>query len=207
MQLSAKVSLKWLEPTVAAAGALLVLSQPAQAHPGHGPHGLGDGVWHIVNGVDHLLAALAVGLLAAQVGGRPLWSLPVTFLAVMAAGGLIPLLGGELPLVEPALLASVLVLGVLIVAAVKLPPAWVPWLVGLFALYHGYAHASEMAAGQSAGEAAGYAAGFVLTTAACHAAGLLVGMRMKVLSPSRVALRLSGGAIAACGVLLMLGRM
>src|SRR5829696_401041 len=100
MKLSWRSSSKRLVLMAVASAGCLVLAPTAQAHPGHGPHGLGGGVWHIVSGVDHLLAALAVGLLAAQMGGRSLWSLPATFLAVMAAGGVIPLLGGELPLVE-----------------------------------------------------------------------------------------------------------
>ncbi len=64
--------------------ALVFAPSVAFAHPGHGGHSLLAGFLHPFSGIDHLLAMTAVGLIAAQLGGRALWAVPTTFVAVMA---------------------------------------------------------------------------------------------------------------------------
>ena len=149
-----------------AAALLLILAAPAMANDGHGG-GLAAGLAHPFSGTDHMLAMIAVGLFAALRGGRAVWAWPATFVGAAAVGFLAARTGVALPLVEPMVLASVLVLGLLVAAAA--PVAMVPGvaLVALFGLFHGQAHAFE-AGSQSI---AAFAAGFLLASAGLHAAG------------------------------------
>jgi urease accessory protein len=151
-----------------AAAVLLVAASPALAHDGHGAHGFAGGLVHPFSGADHLLAMIAVGLFAALRGGRAVWAWPLMFVGAAAFGFAGARYGVALPLVEPMILASVLVLGLLVAAAV--PVAVVPGvaLVALFGLAHGQAHAFE-AGSQSI---SAFAAGFLIASAGLHAAGL-----------------------------------
>lgn len=181
---------------------LLSLVAPvALAHGGHSSaDSLAHGLLHPLAGLDHLLAMLAVGLWAAQLGGRARWALPLSFVGVMLAGGLLALAGVALPLVEPGIAGSVLVFGALIALGRRVPLAAGVALTGLLALFHGYAHGVEMVPGSSA---AWYALGFVLATAALHATGLLAGRL--TLRQSGPALRWGGALVAAAGVALLGG--
>jgi urease accessory protein len=180
---------------------IIALAAPvASAHPGH-PTNLPwiSGVLHPFTGIDHLLAMIAVGLLAAQMGRRWIWAMPATFVAFMFVGGILAMTGLALPLVEPGIMASVLVLGLMVARAGRLPAGAPVALVGLFAILHGYAHVAERPLNASL---LTYAIGFTSSTIALHAAGLALGLGAKRLQLAQ-ALRLGGAAIAACGVLLM----
>lgn len=182
---------------------LLALPGLALAHTGVGAtHGFAAGAGHPLDGLDHLLAMLAVGLWALQMSRHPqcrpatatLWVLPLAFLSLMAGGSLLGAASVALPFIEQGIVLSVLLLGVLIAATVRLPlPASVA-LVGLFAICHGYAHGSEMP-GDASGLA--YAAGFLLATAGLHAFGIGLGSLLQRLAPA--ALRLLGAGIALTG--------
>jgi urease accessory protein len=170
------------------------------AHPGH----LGDfqaGWQHPLLGLDHLLAMIAVGLLAVRSGGRSLWLMPAAFLGSMLLGGMAAAAGLPLPGVEVGVIASVLVLGWLIATTRVAPRQVAVALVMLFAFFHGHAHASEMLAN---GSLAPFAAGFLLSTALLHTAGIAVGMIIQKLHRPE-AFRLAGGAIVAAGLLLVAG--
>jgi urease accessory protein len=182
------------------AAALLLLPSLAQAHPGHDAAGFSHGFAHPFSGLDHLLAMLAVGLWAAQMGGRARWAVPATFVGVMALGGVLGMTGLHLPMVESGIAASVLVLGLLIALAARLPLAAAMPLVGLFAIFHGFAHGAEMPVNASGVE---FAAGFVLATAALHAAGIALGMGIQRATPAPL-VRFSGAAIAVAGVAIAL---
>ena len=149
---------------VLAALSLFLVSGAVLAHPGHPEGGFAAGFAHPLLGVDHLLAMLAVGFWAARSTGARRLLLPAVFVACMGIGAAV-----SLPFVEPAIAVSLLVLGMAIAAAVRMP-AWagVP-LVAAFALVHGQAHFAEIPPGMSMGA---FAAGMLLATAALHAAGL-----------------------------------
>ena len=148
----------------------LLLASAAQAHIGnHETGGFLLGLQHPIGGLDHVLAMLAVGLWAAQLGGRALWSLPLAFVGVMVFGGLLGMTGVTMPFVEQGILISDLVLGAIVVAATRLPLAISVSIVGALAIFHGYAHGAEMPKGASGLE---YAAGFVCSTALLHGIGL-----------------------------------
>ena len=176
-------------------------SLPAHAHVGlSDASGFMHGLVHPASGLDHVLAMLAVGLWAAQTGGRSVWAVPLTFIGVMALGGALPLLGINLPFVEQGIVLSVLLLGVLIAASVRLPLWLGSGMVGLFALWHGHAHAhgTAMLVPASGIE---YALGFLLATALLHTIGIAFGLGMQRMTRERV-IRAAGASIALCGMYL-----
>lgn len=178
--------------------AALLVSASAAAHPGHGlAVGFSHGFLHPLSGFDHILAMVAVGLLAVQLGGRALWALPAAFVSVMVLGALDAHLWVTLPLVEPGIIGSVIVLGGLLALNARLPLAASVTIVGLFALLHGYAHGSEMPVSASGLD---FGLGFVLATVLLHASGIATGLAAHRLAPAW--LRLGGAAIACTGVLL-----
>lgn len=183
---------------VISATLLLTISASAAAHPFHPiGSGFGAGFVHPFAGLDHLLAMVAVGLWAAQFGGRWLWAIPLAFVSAMLAGGLLGFAGLTLPLVEPVIAASVLALGLLTMFRIRLHTAGLA-LVAAFALFHGVAHGTELPA---AAGALPYAAGFVLATALLHALGLAAGLQVKI------AARWAGAPIALAGGWLLLNTM
>jgi urease accessory protein len=142
----------------------------AEAHTfGSQGAGLMAGLTHPLVGLDHLLAMIAVGIWAGQLGGRAVWLIPLTFVSVMAAAATLASFGLLLPLMEPAIACSVLVLGLLIAGSVRLPTSAGALLVSLFAVFHGYAHGLEL---PQAGSPILYGAGFVLATALLHSLGV-----------------------------------
>ncbi|MDX2265528.1 MAG: HupE/UreJ family protein [Hyphomicrobiales bacterium] len=160
-------------PFYLAAVILTLAATPALAHVGAGHTGsFLAGVAHPIGGLDHLIAMITVGLWGALAGGRALWLWPAAFLLAMIGGFSVAALGIDMPFVEPAILASVIVLGLLVTLAVR-APVWIgAAIVASFAVFHGHAHGTE-AGGEGL---ALYAAGFALATAALHLAGLGFGL-------------------------------
>jgi len=180
---------------------MLFLSVPALAlaHSGAGvSSGFISGFSHPLTGFDHLLAMLAVGLWAGGLGGRSIWAVPATFIVVMAAGALLGMSGMAFPYVEQGILLSVLVLGFLIAAALKLSLVYSSSLIGFFALFHGHAHGSEIPVATGA---ATYIIGFLAATVLLHSTGLSLGLFMKNICSGKIG-RLVGCAIMLCGVYL-----
>jgi len=175
----------------------LCMAMPASAHPGHGTGGFAAGLLHPLLGVDHLLAMLVVGLWAAQLGGRARWAVPASFVFVMALGAACALRGFSPPLVEAGIAASLLVLGLLVAMAGRLPLPAAMALSAVFAFCHGAAHGLELPA-QAAPLV--YAAGFLLATAALHGTGLAFGLRMR--RGGDWATRSAGVLTAASGLVL-----
>jgi urease accessory protein len=176
-----------------------LLPVAASAHTGVGmTAGFGAGFTHPLLGLDHLLAMLAVGLWAAQQGGRALWSVPAAFVIMMIGGGALAVAGIAMPFVESGIVLSVLVLGLLIAAAIKFPLWAGSALVAVFAVFHGHAHGAEMPL--QAG-AALYTAGFALVTALLHGLGIAAGLALRHWNVANLA-RVAGGIIALSGVYL-----
>lgn len=188
-------------------GALLVAASIAPsvafAHPGHEAEaGLALGFVHPLGGLDHLLAMVAVGLLAFQLGGRSLWLTPVAFVSFMVLGGSLGAAGVGLPLVEVMIALSVVTLGALVALRVRWNAALAATIVAAFALFHGQAHGAEMPA---QGSAAAYVAGFVMATVLLHGIGIFLGYLVSRISQNRSAWIASGsGAATACAGFAML---
>lgn len=179
-----------------ALAALCLYAGTASAHPGHATAGIAGGLTHPFLGVDHLLAMLAIGLWAAQQGGRALWAVPAAFVGAMLLGGTLAWGGWALPHVEAAIALSVLLLGLLIATQRRAPVSAGMAIAAAFALFHGYAHGLDM---PPAASPALYAAGFALATACLHGMGIaasLIGRR---------AMRLAGFGLVASGLALIIG--
>lgn len=184
-------------------GACVGAAGPAWAHTGLDiGGGFAAGFAHPFLGVDHMLAMVSVGAMAAVAGGRALWALPLTFMSVMALGGVLALLGIELPGVEQGIAASLIVFGALLATQLGLSLPVSMLVVGVFALFHGHAHGAELP--EMSSEAA-YVAGFVLATGLLHLAGIFLGLGLPRLKTyAAPALRVAGGAVAASGLVLLL---
>lgn len=176
-----------------------VITTPALAHVGHGDHGgLIHGFMHPIGGLDHILAMVAVGALAAQLGGRALWLVPASFIGMMVVGGAMGFGGVGLPYVELGIAGSVLVLGALVALDAKLSVAAAMAIAGGFAIFHGYAHGAELPSGSGPQE---YAAGFVIATGLLHAAGIALGMALNRIAAGAGTwmMRMAGAATAIAG--------
>jgi urease accessory protein len=183
-------------------GFLFVAGAPALlAHPGHGDAGFAAGMAHPLFGWDHLLAMVAVGLLAVRVAGGPgasrhgLWQVPATFMGAMVAGGLLALAGLPLPGIEWGIMASVLLFGVL--AALVTPPSarTAMLVVAAFGVLHGHAHVAEM----TGTAVAPYMLGFLATTATLHAMGVASGV-LAMRAWNAQVVRLAGASVAVVGL-------
>lgn len=187
-----------LRTATAACAVLLLAPVIAQAHPGHGASdGLTGGLAHPFTGLDHVLAMLAVGYLAALQGGRVRWMLPVAFAAAMTAGFAVGTFGIHTAAIEPLVAASVLVLGLAIFAAARMPASAGAGLVAGFGVIHGLAHGAEAGA-----------APWTFGVGMLVAAIALLGAGMGIARFARGALarrhRIAGAAVAACGAVLLL---
>lgn len=194
-------SFPWRTPMLLLAGSALAAG--AQAHPGHGAASLAAGLAHPWAGADHLLAMLAVGLWSAAVlpSGRR-WQGPAAFLALLCTGALLAWAGGVPGGLEAAVAFSVAGFGALLLAGRRLPAAGGLALIGVAALLHGAAHASEL---QPDGAPLAYAAGFMASSALLHAAGLAAGERMGRLSPW--AGRAAAALLGASGLWMLAARL
>ncbi len=189
----------------AALAACVLAPSLAFAHTGTGRTiGFAHGFTHPVSGLDHVLAMILVGVLAWQLGGRALWLVPTTFVSVMAIGGALGMMGISVPFVEAGIAFSVIVLGAVVALGIRAPLAIAAGVVGLFAIFHGHAHGSEMPA--AAGGVA-YAAGFMLATAALHIAGIALGYLLAKMSERQgsIVMRSVGGTAALAGIGLFAG--
>lgn len=197
---------RWVKLVVMWVGWMGLGSMSLYAHVGgHGQSGFHSGLMHPVHGLDHLLAMVAVGILAVFWSGWRRWVLPLTFMSSMVVGALlVPLVTGVVwveGLVEPTIVLSVFILGALLVWGQQLPLVPLGCAVGVMALAHGFAHAAEMA--ESVGWLE-YVAGFVLGTGCLHLLGLVLGLiaeRWQAPAISRVA----GVMVCAGGLLILIG--
>ena len=181
----------------------LALAAPASAHTGVGAHshGFAAGFLHPLMGLDHMLAMLGVGVWAAQLGKRATWLVPAAFVAVMIAGAGLALSGIAMPMVEFGVAGSVLVIGALIALGTRLPVGVAMSLVGLFALFHGHAHGTEL---PGFAHPAAYGAGFVAATALLHAGGAGIALLVRQ-HAAKLPLRIAGAMMAVVGGGLLLG--
>ncbi|PDT15317.1 urease accessory protein [Rhizobium sp. J15] len=185
--------------------AAVALPAVASAHPAIGEAaGFSHGFAHPMSGLDHMLAMVMVGVFAFQLGGRATWLVPTTFVLVMALGGALGVAGINVPFVETGIALSVVILGAIVALDVKAPLAAAAGLIGLFAIFHGHAHGTEMP--ENAAGAA-YAAGFMAATALLHAAGLALGYAVERAGERQGALvtRTAGSIAALAGVGILSG--
>ncbi len=182
---------------------LLGLSMLSVANA-HGVQGGGliNGLAHPVFGPDHLLAMVAVGILSVQIGGKAIWTVPSAFLTFMLIGGILGMNKIPFPVVETGIAVSVVVLGIAIALDKGIPTLLAMAFVGLFGMFHGYAHGMEM---PLVAQPALYATGFILSTAGLHIAGVFIGVISHKIPKGDMVLRVLGAFIAAVGVAILTG--
>ena len=170
---------------------LAVLPVLASAHPGHYHPGeedefaaqsLIDGLAHPITGIDHLLAALAVGWVCAAMGSRKAVFGSGVFLGALLAGAAAGISGFVLPGLEAALGISVLALGMMLASGRSFSTPWLIAALGLVGAVHGSAHGSEGPAGSPM---LVFGAGYVLTTVVLCAVGAGLFSLSKRWSPAR----------------------
>jgi urease accessory protein len=182
---------------------ILISAGPAAAHVEGGlAGGFGSGFAHPLLGLDHIAAMVAVGLWGAFLGAPAIWVLPIVFPLVMAFGGILGIFGIPLPGVEIGIAISAVVLGLMVALAVKPHLAIAAIIVGAFAIFHGYAHGTELPEDSNA---VAYSAGFVIATGLLHLCGIAIGL-LTHWPAGRIAVRLAGSAIAVAG-LVFLGKL
>jgi len=181
--------------------ALLLAVAPsiASAHTGSTAHNLMGGFAHPLTGLDHILAMVGVGLVAAYLGGKARYMLPGAFLSMMIVGGIVASFGVVVPFVEAMILASIFVIGGMLALGFRMPSSIAALSVGFFAFFHGYAHIVEV----GSHSALLYGAGFLVATALLHGLGLIAGIRAFRLEAN--AARFAGAATVTAGILLAFG--
>lgn len=178
-----------------------LLPVAAAAHPQYVEvSGWLDGIAHPFSGMGHVLAMLAVGIWAAQQGGRAIYTLPVAFVLCMTAGSQLTLLAIDSAYVEYGIGSSLLVVGVLIVAAAKLSLPISALVIGAFAVFHGYEHGLGMPADLRGGV---FVPGFICATLLLHVIGIGLGKGLLRFGPDSL-LRGLGGILALGGMGLLL---
>jgi urease accessory protein len=124
----------------------------------------------------------------------------MAFVATMLAGFAAATFGLQMPLVEPAISSSIIILGLLVAFAVEAPVCVGAAIAGLFAFFHGHVHGTEA----TAASLIPYAAGFTLATALLHAAGIGLGLSAEG-AIGKLALRAMGGLAVLGGIFLIAG--
>lgn len=177
--------------------AMLATAKPALAHTAKSLSlGFVGGVMHPLSGPDHLLAMVAVGLWGAFLGRPLIYLLPVIFPTVMAFGGVLGMAGLHFPPVELGIALSLIVLGVAILARWRAPVWLACIIVGIFGLFHGYAHGLEL---PSMADPVDFSLGFVLATGSLHVLGIAIG-QLRERPGGETIVRGAGGVIALAGV-------
>jgi urease accessory protein len=179
---------------------LIFAPVPASAHIQQGEAaGFLTGFLHPISGLDHVLAMVAVGLWGAQLGAPAIWVLPVAFPLVMAMGGMLGLMGVPVPGIEYGIAASAILLGAAVMLEMRPPLVLTAMVVGIFAIFHGHAHGTELPPNQSA---LLYSMGFVIATGCLHALGIGIGVVHQWTWGQKV-LRAAGAVVAVGGVFFM----
>lgn len=180
----------------------MVLSLPASAHTGElTSGGFVSGFVHPIQGWDHVAAMVAVGIWGAYLGQPSIWTLPIVFPTIMAFGAALGVAGIPVPPVEMMIALSGIVLGLLIVFAVRLPTVVAAVIVGVFAIFHGYAHGQELPNAVSPGI---YAIGFVVGTGLLHATGICFSL-LRGIRYGDYIVRTIGAVICLSGIGFMTG--
>lgn len=177
----------------------------AQAHVGtDSVHGIVSGFVHPIGGLDHVLAMIAVGVLAARQGGKGLWRIPLSFVGMMIAGGVLGYAGVDVPFVELGITGSIIILGFVVALGRTMPLGLAVAMVGVLAIFHGHTHGTEMPV-----DASGllYGLGVAVATTVLHVCGIGASASLhKVMQQTApVLVRLGGSAVAAAGVAMLAG--
>ncbi len=187
--------------TVFIAGALMLASPMAMAHPAYGS-GIGAGLLHALTGIDHMIAMLAIGLWSANMTSanrqRLITGLPLVLAAGFALGALTGL-GNLVATADQAIALSLVLLGGLI-ATHKLGLGQIPALLlaASFVTVHGIAHTEAQM-----GHAVGFVVGLMVTSTLLVALGANIGQWLK--AEAKPAMTALGLLVSVSGLVLIRG--
>jgi len=135
--------------------------------------GFTSGLRHPIFRWDYIFGTVAAGIWGGQLGVPAIWLLPVIFVIMMLFGGMLGFVGVRLPRVQPGIALSIITFGVVILIEAD-PELWMTAaIVGLFAIFHGYAHGTELPPG---GDGLFFSLGFAITTGGLLAIGIGIGV-------------------------------
>lgn len=179
----------------------------ASAHSIHGNGLMGslmNGLAHPFLGIDHILAMIAVGMIATQIMPQKLlWNLPLTFITAMIIGGILAMTGFEAPFIEIGITLSLIVFGGMILTSERQRFKQLNWAIpgiALFGLFHGHAHGTEL---PFTTNPMIYAIGFTLTTATLHMLGITLAKCIKTTKRGNAILKLTAGTMTMIGILIL----
>ncbi|MBB1486354.1 HupE/UreJ family protein [Oceanospirillum sediminis] len=191
-------------------GLALLISDYSLAHETYGPGEVFtelsflSGFSHPFSGLDHLLVMLATGLWATHLSDRnqdaSYWKIPAAFIVMMLIGGVLAASGIRFPWAESTVQISMIVTGLLLASATRCSTETGAMIAGVFALFHGIAHGSEMPP-ETHGMA--YASGLALSVALLQLTGITLG-RFDSMAWNKLNSRLAGGAIIITGLSIAL---
>ena len=187
--------------TVGTLAAALIAPAVAWAHPQPADTTFLAGFIHPYLGLDHVLAMIAVGIWAVQIGGRAVWALPTAFTTAMLAGAAIGRVGIEVTAVEPLAAATVLVLGILLMIRFRASVVEGALLAAAFAVFHGAAHTAEAPASANL---AAYGAGLLVATMLLHLIGIFAAVAVR---GRDAVLRVAAAPVAFAGMWLLVSRI
>jgi len=165
---------------------VLLLPATASAHTGHGGAlGFAAGFLHPLAGVDHALAALAVGFWATRFRCRIGAWVPLAFLAMLVGGFVIGLVGPYQSVFEWGVAGSAVLAGLAAAFDRRGRVAVGTALVAVFGLIHGHAHGVEM---PDSAALVAYGLGLILATIMLVVVGGMIGLGLRVIRSPHVML-------------------
>jgi urease accessory protein len=185
------------------ASALFVVPSEALAHHAEwmkGRHFI-QGLSMPLHGIDHMLVAAAVGLMAAQLGGWALWAIPSAFALFMLIAGILNVNGIAVPGLEQTILGSILVLGVILARRRPLPSVLGVIVVALLAAIQGSALIESPASAAPDWSLLRFSAGCIASALVVLGSGIGLGLALERIERREV-LRYAGVTIIAAGILV-----
>lgn len=187
-----------------AVATLLVVLLPSEGHAHHAEWMSGkpflQGLSMPIHGVDHMLVAVGVGLIAVQLGGSALWGVPSLFGLLMWIGGLLNVHGIAVPLLEQGMLASILVLGAMLARRQPVPILVSLIVVSSLAAIQGNALIEPTPGNWSVVR---FSEGCLISALGVLASGMWLGFLLQRLRNGE-AVRYAGAAIIAAGIVVYL---
>jgi urease accessory protein len=196
-----------------AAAALVLPMAPAMAHhvmggkmPSTFTQGFLSGIGHPIIGVDHFMFIVGVGLLGALLGQRVL--VPLAFVIGTWIGAALHLGSLNMPFAEAAIVVSILLMAVAVIADVRMSVPLTAALVTFAGLFHGYAY-GESIFGAEPTPLYAYLAGFaVIQCVIAFAAAAMFGLVQKRSDAlAATALRVAGGAMVGVALVSISGML
>jgi urease accessory protein len=105
----------------------------------------------------------------------------------------------NLPIAEHAIIASLVVFGGLIAFSIKPNVIMAMMLIGIFAIFHGHAHGSEMVITASPAQ---YTIGFICATGLLHIIGIAIARAFQFNNKAYLS-KFTGSGIIAAGIILL----